>query len=674
MATSQNAAENCGKTRGIPANKELDGKKLVFQSADARTLTNTMTLVHELGHQALAVDDLYIIGMGPYAIGAGTCSANQDVYFFPNAYERVHWGWDEPFVVTKDGFYSVFNDALNGPAIYSFILYDYDRGPGDYFVIENRQQRNNTYDWSVTDSGLFIWRVRDSAWPASQLTPRVVNLMRPDGTIVPNAYGGSNVDGWDPSDTNTSQRTMSRPWDDGTPSGVAVRAIRQAEDFTSVNSITAYFDVRGPGVLVDPTTAQGALIRPSIAIGGTINVSFPVMNTGEETDTFDFTILVPSGWSATTQQMTLAAGQQATATIAVTASSSATAGFRTVAARGRSTSNNDISTTVQFFVDITKRPITLQYTGDASVDYSDSATISALVSDGITGDPLPGKQVVFSLFDESYSATTGADGVASTSVLVTEEPGFGIVSIAVVEDATHSARAIGAALTVERENVAIAITSPLVQSITGSPVITLTATEEDDGSPGDLTLASAEIVLQPTLGATSQSLAVSFDASGSGSVALDLVPADLWSMTISVTGNYYTGPSVSTELILFDPSWSLLGSASGTDPTGQTVKVVASATYSGTSPVGAFDMQVKPLKFATSEIRWIVAVGQRAIIEAEGSLNGTPAVLRAEVHDGGLPGGTGDRFSLQVTSLTGTVLYQSGEVLRQNGNLLVSRS
>ncbi len=535
MATSQSAAENCGKNRGIPNNKVLDGKTLVFTASDARTLTNTMTLVHELGHQALNVDDLYIIGMGPYAIGAGTCGTNQNAYFYPNAYERVHWGWDEPLVVTKDGFYSVFNSADNGPAIYSYILYDPDKGPGDYFIVENRQQRNNTYDWSIADSGLIIWRVRDSAWPASQLTARVVNLMRPDGTIVPNAYGGSNVDAWDPSDTNTPQRTMSRPWDDGTPSNVAVRAIRQDQDFTSVNTITAYFDVRGPGVLVDPTTPQGALIRPSIAIGGTINVSFPVMNTGEATDTFDFTILVPTGWSATTQQMTLAAGQQATATIAVTASSAATEGFRTVAARGRSTTDSTISTTVDFFIDVTKRDVTLQYTGDTTVDYSDSATLSAVVRDAITNEPLAGKQVVFILFDESYSVTTGSDGVASTSVVVTEAPTIDTISVAVVEDATHRAKAIGAQLTVEPETVSIQIASPLVQSATGSPSLTLMATEEDDGSPGDLALAGAQIVLQPTLSATPQTLALNFDASGNGSVSLATVPADLWAMTISVS-------------------------------------------------------------------------------------------------------------------------------------------
>ena len=57
-----------------------------------------------------------------------------------------------------------------------------------------------------------------------------------------------------------------------------------------------YFDVRGPGVLVDlyDLNKNGAV---TITLGEAGLVSFPVMNTGEATDTFNFTATgPPAGW------------------------------------------------------------------------------------------------------------------------------------------------------------------------------------------------------------------------------------------------------------------------------------------------------------------------------------------------------------------------------------------
>ena len=78
---------------------------------------------------------------------------------------------------------------------------------------------------------------------------------------------------------------MSRTWRDGAGSNVAVRAIGRRR---SDSSIRAYFDVRGPGVLVDPYTLDvGGPVDVTPDEGNTISI--PVMNTGEATDTFSFT-------------------------------------------------------------------------------------------------------------------------------------------------------------------------------------------------------------------------------------------------------------------------------------------------------------------------------------------------------------------------------------------------
>ena len=74
--------------------------------------------------------------------------------------------------------------------------------------------------------------------------------MRPDNTLSTGLYGGASDDAWDPSDVQTPQTTMDRPWSNGTASNVAVRAIGPRG-----TTIRAYFDVRGPGILVNPSAA-----------------------------------------------------------------------------------------------------------------------------------------------------------------------------------------------------------------------------------------------------------------------------------------------------------------------------------------------------------------------------------------------------------------------------------
>jgi hypothetical protein len=433
--------------------------------------------------------------------------------------------------------------------------------------------------------------------------------------------------------------------------------------------------VRGPGVLVDPTdqtTALGALIRPSVPIGGTVNVSFPVMNTGEATDTFDFTVLVPTGWSATTQQMTLNAGQQATATIAVTAAADATVGFRTVAARGRSTTDTNISTSVQFFMDVTKRAVSLQYTGDTLGEYSDPATLSARLTDGIDGQPLAGRTVTFELGTQTATGVTDANGVATATIVVNRIAGFTLATATVAATTTHEGGNDFEVFLVDEEDLSLAITSPSIQPLAGSAVVGIQATEESDGSPGDLTRAAVQVTLQPTLTATPYTLQAPLDSAGVATLTFAGLPSDLWSVGVTVVSDYFEAPPLAAELIVFDTAAKLGGFASGTDQLGERVKLTPVISYSGNTAVGTIEMQSKPNKFKTTQVRWVVVAGGRALVEALGEFNGAPAVLRADVRDSGLSGGLDDMFALRITDLAGTLLYQSGDVGRENGNIVVA--
>jgi M6 family metalloprotease-like protein len=310
----------------------IDGKTIDFTVSIAWTLTNKMTIAHEIGHSVIDLRDLYGFGAGALALGGTTC-CGAEWWREPTAFELMHVGWGTPEVVVEDGFYPVdFSDI--------YVLYDYDRGVDDFFLVENRRNGSPTsYDQSAADSGLVIWRVDESVWPGPVDAQRPLELMRPDGVRIPGCsdddldgaddedycdpacpagmpcvcgfnddgdvddegnpvidedppgpgcYVGSPADAWDPSDPATPQRTMNRTWFDQTPSGLAVRAI----DRPGTYSTRAYFDVRGPGVLVDAYGFRGG--APPIVRGCLDNSALlPVRNTddpGQPDDTFDFTL------------------------------------------------------------------------------------------------------------------------------------------------------------------------------------------------------------------------------------------------------------------------------------------------------------------------------------------------------------------------------------------------
>jgi hypothetical protein len=227
---------------------------------------------------------------------------------------------------------------------------------------------------------------------------------------------------------------MSRTWRDGTPSKVAVRAIPDAG-----SPMRVYFDVRGPGVLVDTYALQHAA-PPDITLGEPGSVSFPVMNTGEGSDSFNFTATgLPAGWTASTDTKTLGAGAGGTATVTVTPPITAAAGRYTLTASGTSASDSTIASNSTFVVNLVRRATTIVYTGDLTADYHDVATVSATLTDTLSGLPLAAQKVSFALGTQTASATTDANGAGSSTITINQSPGAIAVDASFAGDGTYLA-------------------------------------------------------------------------------------------------------------------------------------------------------------------------------------------------------------------------------------------
>ncbi|MDP3157765.1 MAG: hypothetical protein Q8N23_34160 [Archangium sp.] len=403
--------EGCGIARGVNA-LSLDGVNLSgLLVAMNNTATNLITIIHENAHVALDMVDLYGFDVGKFDIGAATCSAQDTQLWAPNAWNKMHWGWITPTVVDHDGYFEVRRADTTGDA---FLLYDPDHGTDDYFMIENRRPTAGTYDRGVGDDGLVIWRIADAALGIS--TP--LELVRPTASAAC----------WDASDATAPQRTMQSAWIDGTPSNLAVRAIGRRGEV-----IRAYFDVRGPGVLVD-TYALDSAAPLKVTAGGANVFNVPELRNTGETGCDTFLVepsSLPAGWTMSPGLRILCAGEANFAQVTLTPDANAAVGVYDIAVRAHSQSNPSLASESPLSVEVVLRSTRFGLADLLAVaPASSQPTFQVrLVAEDDPTAGLPGIVVTFTLTGPGgtvlvLTATTDANGVATaTAPVLTLAPG-----------------------------------------------------------------------------------------------------------------------------------------------------------------------------------------------------------------------------------------------------------
>jgi len=647
-------ANNCGATRSIKSGSALDGKNFPKAWSGGTTLTNTITHIHEISHQALDHND-HQYSAGRLDITGATCGPATTTIWDYNAWHKLHLGWVTPTVVTKDGFYDVGRWDTTGQA---YLLYDPDKGTDHYFVVENRTKTAGSYDKDASDRGLVIWRAHDTRF--GMAPPNPYQLMRPNQVAADTTqYDGGPDDAWDPSDSATPPRTMSRTWSDGSASNVAVRAIGPRGD-----TIRVYFDVRGAGVLVDPSSDV-----TDVRMLQANPVSFPVMNTGEATDTFAFTLTgLPAGWTVNAPTQSLAAGATGTAEVQLTVPADTPTGNYTLQAKGTSTSDGTVTSSSPITVRVVKRSTTLMYGGSTTADYSDPASISAILTDTATGLPLAGKPIHFTLGTQATSPDPATDGTgtASGSLTITQASGAVLVTSGFAGDGTYLPSGDSDSFAITKETLSFLYTGSTLLALGATPTLLSRATEQADGSPGDLTLAQAAFALAPTLTSVPFAYTTSVAADGISSTPATGLPVDVWSVMVAVPGSnaYWQGTTAaSTELVLFDPAAKFTGSAAGKDSAGNAISIAFDYRVDkNNQPRGSLSLRFSGGTATGGNPVWIVHVGSTAIVQTTGKLAGATVTLRLRLDDNGEPARP-ETFRAHIGS------YDSGTVTVISGNL-----
>ena len=122
--------------------------------------------MHELCHLIFGTPDLYFEGHWPYA-AAQYSLMDQAWGQHLDAPEKLKLGWLDYKVVTSTGEYELANVETTSRAL---VVMNPQRGPGEYFLLENRW-RGTSYDAILSQDGLAIWHVIED--------PNVFNSVSP---------------------------------------------------------------------------------------------------------------------------------------------------------------------------------------------------------------------------------------------------------------------------------------------------------------------------------------------------------------------------------------------------------------------------------------------------------------------------------------------------------------
>ena len=224
-------------------------------------------------------------------------------------------------------------------------------------------------------------------------------------------------------------------------------------------------------------------------------------------------------------------------------------------------------------VTVGKRATTLAYGGDSAEQYSDPATVAATLTDNgggsLQGNPIGGKTITFTIGTQSTPATTDGSGIATGYITLNQVPGIAYtVNSAFAGDAYYEASSDTDPFTITKENATMAfdINNPTAVKVgapggTGSFILKVSITQEDDGNPGDITriLASNVSMTLTPVGPGSSITPTGTSITYLSGVAVvtftfSVVPVNTYDVVVTLTNAYYQANPIETVLTVYDPS------------------------------------------------------------------------------------------------------------------------
>ena len=130
---------------------------------------------------------------------------------------------------------------------------------------------------------------------------------------------------------------------------------------------------------------------------------------------------------------------------------------------------------------ILKEDAVLEYTGSLEGQYSDVTTLSAKLIDQDSGVGIAGKTVTFTIGTQTASAVTGADGVAATTITLTQPPVSYAVTTSFDGDGYYYPSLDSVAFTITKEDTTIIYVGATCGQYSDSVTLSAKLVDEDSG-------------------------------------------------------------------------------------------------------------------------------------------------------------------------------------------------
>ena len=226
------------------------------------------------------------------------------------------------------------------------------------------------------------------------------------------------------------------------------------------------------------------------------------------------------------------------------------------------------SASCSFNVTVTKRLSAIEYTGDISEQYSDQTTVSALLKDELTGNPIVGETLLFSIGSQSTNAITDTNGYAESTIIIDQTPGDYEVSVVYAGNDYYKSSSTKEDFEIEVEDAIIEYTGLMLQATAPkktTATVDLTFNVQDiscsdasDTDPGDIRNAIVDVYVEGSLVETFTTIVlVDPNDTKTGSVSVPYtfdignLSSDSYTVRAEIRG-YYTG-SEETVITVYEP-------------------------------------------------------------------------------------------------------------------------
>ncbi|MBC2697376.1 MAG: PKD domain-containing protein [ANME-2 cluster archaeon] len=219
-------------------------------------------------------------------------------------------------------------------------------------------------------------------------------------------------------------------------------------------------------------------------------------------------------------------------------------------------------------VTVTTRATKLEYIKDLSAQYSDYINLKAQLNDPGNNNPLPDRSINFILDTQTVTATTGPDGIATTSFKLDQPAGSYDIKAEFAGDDSYSPDNDTKAMQISKEDAEITYTGDTILPTTAGSIDLRATLEEIDTDYGDLTkinvnfniYKSSDLSYSNPIATIPSIASIPVTSSGIGvgtaTATIDNLPEDDYMiMARIVPNNFYLSISSNpTPMVVYEPT------------------------------------------------------------------------------------------------------------------------